>query len=125
MAVGWTADSYTVTLHPSGGTIAQGKDVTAYTYGVGATLPTAADVTRDLYTFAGWYDNEAFTGNAVAAITPTDAGNKEYWAKWNLIPGDPPRIHRAGRPEGSDRAARRARPRCPLPPRVRPSASGT
>ena len=48
VAVGWTADSYTVTLHPSGGTIAQGKDVTAYTYGVGATLPTAADVTRDL-----------------------------------------------------------------------------
>ena len=90
VAVGWTADSYTVTLHPSGGTIAQGKDVTAYTYGVGATLPTAADVTRDLYTFAGWYDNEAFTGNAVAAITPTDAGNKEYWAKWNLIPGDLP-----------------------------------
>ena len=90
VAGGWTADSYTVTLHPSGGTIAQGKDVTAYTYGVGATLPTAADVTRDLYTFAGWYDNEAFTGNAVAAITPTDAGNKEYWAKWNLIPGDLP-----------------------------------
>ena len=90
VAVGWTAGSYAVTLHPSGGTIAQGKDVTAYTYGVGATLPTAADVTRDLYTFAGWYDNEAFTGNAVAAITPTDAGNKEYWAKWNLIPGDLP-----------------------------------
>ena len=90
VAVGWTAGSYTVTLHPSGGTIAQGKDVTAYTYGVGAALPTAADVTRDLYTFAGWYDNEAFTGNAVAAITPTDAGNKEYWAKWNLIPGDLP-----------------------------------
>ena len=90
VAVGWTADSYTVTLHPSGGTIAQGKDVTAYTYGVGATLPTAADVTRDLYTFAGWYDNEALTGDPVAAITSTDAGNKEYWAKWNLIPGDPP-----------------------------------
>ena len=90
VAVGWTADSYTVTLHPNGGTIAAGKDVTAYTYGVGATLPTAADVTRDLYTFAGWYDNEALTGDPVAAITPTDAGNKEYWAKWNLIPGDPP-----------------------------------
>lgn len=36
VAVGWTAGSYTVTLHPSGGTIADGKDVTAYTYGVGA-----------------------------------------------------------------------------------------
>ena len=36
VAVGWTAGSYAVTLHPSGGTIADGKDVTAYTYGVGA-----------------------------------------------------------------------------------------
>ena len=61
--------TYSVKLNPNGGTIAAGKDVTAYTYGVGATLPTAADVTRDLYTFAGWYDNEAFTGNPVAAIT--------------------------------------------------------
>ena len=39
VAVGWTAGSYAVTLHPSGGTIADGKDVTAYTYGVGAALP--------------------------------------------------------------------------------------
>ena len=82
--------TYSVTLHPNGGTIAAGKDVTAYTYGVGAALPTAADVTRDLYAFAGWYDNEALTGDPVAAITSTDAGNKEYWAKWNLIPGDLP-----------------------------------
>ena len=81
--------TYSVTLHPNGGTIAAGKDVTAYTCGVGAA-PTAADVTRDLYAFAGWYDNEDLTGSPVAAITSTDAGNKEYWAKWNLIPGDLP-----------------------------------
>ena len=82
--------TYSVILHPNGGAITAGKDVTAYTYGVGAALPTAADVTRDLYTFAGWYASEDLTGSPVAAITPTDAGNKEYWAKWNLIPGELP-----------------------------------
>ena len=80
-------NSYAVTLHPNGGKVNSGN-VTAYDYGVGVTLPT--DVTREGYTFAGWYDNEALTGNPVTAIGPTDEGDKTYWAKWNLIPGDLP-----------------------------------
>ena len=78
----WTAPTYTVTLHANGGTIADGKDVTGYTYGVGATLPT--DVTRTGYTFKGWYDNENLTGSPVTAISNTETGNKEYWAKWEI-----------------------------------------
>ena len=80
LTVQWTAPTYTVTLHANGGTIADGKDVTGYTYGVGATLPT--DVTRTGYTFKGWYDNENLTGSPVTAIGGTETGNKEYWAKW-------------------------------------------
>ena len=80
-------NSYAVTLHPNGGKVNSGN-VTAYDYGVGVTLPT--DVTREGYTFAGWYDNEALTGSPVTAIGPTDEGDKTYWAKWNLIPGDLP-----------------------------------
>ena len=49
LTVQWTAPTYAVTLNTNGGTIADGKDVTGYTYGVGATLPT--DVTRTGYTF--------------------------------------------------------------------------
>ena len=82
LTVQWTAPTYTVTLHTNGGTIADGKDVTGYTYGVGATLPT--DVTRTGYTFKGWYDNEALTGSPVTAISNTETGNKEYWAKWEI-----------------------------------------
>ena len=78
----WTAPTYTVTLHANGGTIADGKDVTGYTYGVGATLPT--DVTRTGYTFKGWYGNENLTGSPVTAISNTETGNKEYWAKWEI-----------------------------------------
>ena len=82
LTVQWTAPTYTVTLHANGGTIADGKDVTGYTYGVGATLPT--DVTRTGYTFKGWYDNEGLTGDPVTAIGNTETGNKEYWAKWEI-----------------------------------------
>ena len=78
----WTANVYTVTLNTNGGTIAQGKEVISYTYGVGATLPTAADITKTGYTFGGWYDNEQCTGTAVTAISTTDFGNKTYYAKW-------------------------------------------
>ena len=82
LAVQWTAPTYAVTLNTNGGTIADGKDVTGYTYGVGATLPT--DVTRTGYTFKGWYDNENLTGSPVTAIGGTEMGNKEYWAKWEI-----------------------------------------
>ena len=77
----WEANAYTVTLNTNGGTINNGN-VTEYTYGVGATLPT--DVTRTGYTFKGWYDNENLTGSPVTAISGTEMGNKEYWAKWEI-----------------------------------------
>ena len=79
LTVQWTAPTYTVTLNAGDGTINSGN-VTSYTYGVGATLPT--DVTRTGYTFKGWYDNENLTGSPVTAIGGTEMGNKEYWAKW-------------------------------------------
>ena len=82
LTVQWTAPTYAVTLNTNGGTIADGKDVTGYTYGVGTTLPT--DVTRTGYTFKGWYDNENLTGSPVTAIGGAETGNKEYWAKWEI-----------------------------------------
>ena len=81
LTVQWTAPTYTVTLNAGDGTINSGN-VTSYTYGVGATLPT--DVTRTGYTFKGWYDNENLTGSPVTAISNTETGNKEYWAKWEI-----------------------------------------
>ena len=81
LTVQWTAPTYTVTLNAGNGTINSGN-VTEYTYGVGATLPT--DVTRTGYTFKGWYYNENLTGSPVTAISNTETGNKEYWAKWEI-----------------------------------------
>ena len=83
LTVQWTAPTYTVTLHANGGTINSGN-VTGYTYGVGATLPAADDMTYTGHTFKGWYDNENLTGSPVTAIGGTEMGNKEYWAKWEI-----------------------------------------
>ena len=83
LTVQWTAPTYTVTLNTNGGTINSGN-VTEYTYGVGATLPAADDMTYTGHTFKGWYDNESLTGSPVTAIGNTETGNKEYWAKWEI-----------------------------------------
>ena len=83
LTVQWTAPTYTVTLNAGDGTINSG-DVTSYTYGVGATLPTAGDMTYTGHTFKGWYDNENLTGSPVTAIGGAETGNKEYWAKWEI-----------------------------------------
>lgn len=75
------ADTYTVTLNANGGTINSG-DVTSYTYGVGAVLPTADNMAYTGYTFNGWYEDSSFSGSPVTAISATDTGNKTFYAKW-------------------------------------------
>ena len=100
---------YKVTLNTNGGTVNAG-DVTGYVYGEGAKLPT--DVTRDGYTFGGWYDNEALSGSRVTAITGTDTGDKTYWAKWTAIPGSAPVFTL---PDGPQEVAVRPGERAPLP----------
>lgn len=80
-AATWTANTYDVTLNKNGGTITSGN-VTSYTYGVGATLPTS--ITKDGYDFVGWYTNSSFTGDPVTSIGTTETGAKEYWARWTL-----------------------------------------
>ena len=81
--------SYSVTLNTNGGTIKSGN-VTSYTYGTGATLPT--NVTRGGYTFNGWYGNSGLTGSAVTSIPANATGNKTYYAKWTALPATAPTI---------------------------------
>ena len=84
----WTPNTYQVTLHTNDGTIAEGQNISSYTYGIGATLPTS--VTREGYTFAGWYEKEDFTGDPVAAIGKDAMGDKTYWAKWEEVENPEP-----------------------------------
>lgn len=89
----WELSTYSVTLQTDGGTIASGKEVTGYTYGTGAVLPTADDITREGYRFDGWYTDSSFSGLPVREITATDTGSKTLYAKWTrnttpIIPGN-------------------------------------
>ena len=89
----WELSTYSVTLQTDGGTIASGKEVTGYTYGTGAVLPTANDITREGYRFDGWYADSSFSGSPVTEITGTDTGDKVFYAKWMrnttpIVPGN-------------------------------------
>ncbi|MGN0396376.1 MAG: InlB B-repeat-containing protein [Coprococcus sp.] len=78
-AVEAEVSTYLVNLNTNGGTINSGN-VSSYTSGQGATLPT--DVTRKGYALVGWYDNQELTGDPVKAISATDNGGKTFYAKW-------------------------------------------
>ncbi|MDR1788667.1 MAG: InlB B-repeat-containing protein [Treponema sp.] len=74
-----TVDTYTITYHLDGGS---GADDTAYT---SAQLPFTLSVpVRPGYSFGGWYDNSALSGNAVTQIAAGSTGNKEFWAGWTI-----------------------------------------
>ena len=74
----WTDKPYTITYNTNGGNaIANGS----YTIEEEVTLPTP---TKTGSTFAGWYDNSEFNGEAITTIASGSTGDKEFWAKWNI-----------------------------------------
>ena len=82
---------YKVALNTNNGTIAAGKEIKSYIERTPTTLPTKADITRDGYTFEGWYTDSGFSGSPVTEITSTDTGDKTFYAKWkpNIAPVTP------------------------------------
>ena len=82
---------YKVALNTNNGTIAAGKEIKSYIERTQTTLPTKADITRDGYTFEGWYTDSGFSGSPVTEITSTDTGDKTFYAKWkpNIAPVTP------------------------------------
>ena len=87
----WSGNTYIVKLETNGGKIADGKDVTNYTCGTGAALPGGGGITREGYTFEGWYEDSGFFGAPVTEISRTDTGDKTFYAKWkqNTVPVTP------------------------------------
>ena len=82
---------YQVTMQTNGGTIAPGNEIKSYTGGTSLTLPGAGDITREGYTFAGWYEDSGFSSSPVTEISSTDTGDKTFYAKWkqNIAPVTP------------------------------------
>ncbi len=93
----WTANDYTVTVHANGGTLPSACNdcmTTPTTFKVKYDHPmnyylssctgcNLNDVTREGYTFGGWYMNEACTGNALNFNgTWLAAYDVDIYAKW-------------------------------------------
>ena len=79
----WEGQTFTVSLRVDGGTFTdETKNITSYTYGTAVPLPTAEDITRDGYVFAGWFPTKERVGDPVAEISDTDSGNLRFYAKW-------------------------------------------
>lgn len=77
----WEVMRFTVSFETSGGSINSGE-ITEYTYGIGAVLPT--DVTKDGYDFAGWYEDALLQGVRVYEIKASDYGDKKYYAAYSI-----------------------------------------
>lgn len=78
----WEPLKYSVTLDVKGGV--NNNNITEYIYGEGVVLPSASDMTKEGYTFGGWYTSDDFSGSSITNIDATDRGNKTYYAKWNV-----------------------------------------
>ena len=55
------------------------------TYTVESAAQLRGCAPRDGYTFAGWYDNADFEGDAVTEVPVGSIGNKTFYAKWNKV----------------------------------------
>ncbi len=65
----------TITLNPNGGTLPE------FSLVEGAALPIPS---KTGYTFAGWYENQDFTGNPVADVPTDSTGELTFYAKWTV-----------------------------------------
>ena len=71
------ARNYAITYEGMDG--ATNPNPATYTYGAGLALLAP---TKTGHSFAGWYDNEECSGDAVTAISDADTGEKTFYAKW-------------------------------------------
>jgi len=69
---------FPLSFETNGGTFAE-TVADRYTYGVGYVFP---NITREHYTFKGWFSNEACSGSAYTQLTTLHNGAKKFYAKW-------------------------------------------
>ena len=77
----WNLTTYTITYNLNGGTNPSTAPTT-YTYTTSTfNLPAP---TKTGYVFAGWYTSSTFSGVKETTIAKGSAGNRIYYAKWNV-----------------------------------------
>lgn len=79
-ALAVSAAGHSVNLELFGGTL------TDYTQG--STLPTYEQISKDGFSFAGWYANADFTGERVFTLPAGGADGATYYAHWIVLNAD-------------------------------------
>ena len=82
-AVSKLEGDYTITYHFDDGINDPSNPAS---YNVETKTITLNPADRTGYTFKGWFDNKACTGDAVTEIKKGSTGDKVFWAKWEAIP---------------------------------------
>jgi len=77
----WTQETYKIEYVLNGG-IFKNYAPASYESGNTIMLPQDSAVSKDGYTFAGWYDNGLLTGAPQTIIPAGETGNRIYYAKW-------------------------------------------
>ena len=81
----WEINSYVLTMNPNGGKFSSGSTSNQQkTLNYNAEYGTLPTVTRDGYTFNGWYTAKT-GGDKVSANTKMGAGNTTIYAQWTPI----------------------------------------
>lgn len=82
-----SATVYTITFNTNDGVFASDYTVpTSYTHGSGSdiTLPTSSNISKEGYTFGGWYETDDLSTAVTTIDVSEDSGNKTYFAKWTV-----------------------------------------
>lgn len=74
----WLAEECTIVLNLNGGSLSEGTEI-VHSPGTITQLPIPI---YDDFVFGGWYNNAAFSGEAVSFIPADASGNITYYAKW-------------------------------------------
>ena len=76
-------DGYQIKYELNGGQfVSSYTPVSSYDGNQDVQLPGVDKITRNGYTFGGWYDNEGLTGEPYTVIPSGSTGPKTFYAKW-------------------------------------------
>ena len=84
----WTVNEYTLSYEPNDGTISENASYTnagKVAFGTALNTPKVADMTKEGYTFEGWYSDAGLTDPAPDAMPAKDLTLYAKWEK-NTIP---------------------------------------
>ncbi len=77
----WAPGVFNINYNLNGGT--NGANPSQFT--IETPNISFAPATRSGFTFDGWYDNAQFGGISIGTLPYGSSGNKEFYAKWNVI----------------------------------------